>query len=560
MTQPVKISVLTSLYNCEHFLSDYLKALSTIEGKEQIEVLLLHNAPTDNEIAILQQYLSELDFVRHIIIPERESLYRTWNRGIAMSEGKYITVWNVDDVRFPNSIHLQAEALDNNPQAALAYGDIWESGQYGICGTKRTNSPLYNYKKEFFKSYHVSCFQMWRKSIHPIIGYYDEQFKCSADFDFQIRSALHFPFVKVEEMLGIYLGTDENKLSNNGLQNLENNVIYSRYGVYEKVNFFTIRKSLMQYKKNQMLFFNEWNPLTENQPFHFLYKLFSIFSGLFKSIIKQIKHSIKQIIMKSIFKKLYKLSFAYGFDPKKLVGTLKAKRNRGFLSDLAEFKRQKGNDNSFPLGQINPILSEKTEEGGTMKGFYFHQDLYAAQRIYKANPKKHLDIGSRTDGFIAHVASFRQIELIDIRLITSQVKNIAFRQADLMNLPEDLIDYCDSISSLHALEHFGLGHYGDPIDYLGHLKGIENITKILVTGGTFYFSVPMGKQRVEFNEQRVFSLEYLIDILSPNYTIQAFAYVDDKGNLVEDPELTPESIKSNFGCWYGCGIFTLIKK
>jgi hypothetical protein len=32
--------------------------------------------------------------------------------------------------------------------------------------------------------------------------------------------------------------------------------------------------------------------------------------------------------------------------------------------------------------------------------------------------------------------------------------------------------YCDSLSCLHALEHFGLGRYGDPIDPRGHEKGI----------------------------------------------------------------------------------------
>jgi SAM-dependent methyltransferase len=128
-----------------------------------------------------------------------------------------------------------------------------------------------------------------------------------------------------------------------------------------------------------------------------------------------------------------------------------------------------------------------------------------------------------------------------------------------MNLPEDMMDYCDSISSLHAIEHFGLGRYGDPIDYNGHLKGIENITKMLKEGGTFYFSVPIGQQRIEFNEQRVFSVEYLIRILSADYTIQSFSYVNDKGDLVENAELTEESIQTNFSCWYGCGIFTLIK-
>jgi SAM-dependent methyltransferase len=550
--------VLTSLYNCEAFLSDFLKALSQIEGQEQIEVLLLHNAPTKNELALINHHLPTLNFVRHIIIPERETLYRTWNRGIELSAGEYITIWNVDDVRFPRSILQQAQALDNNPQASMAYGDIWLSDQYGVQGAKKTDSPIDNRRthKKFLSGYYASCFQMWRKSVHSVIGYYDEQFKCVADFDFQIRLALRYSLVKVSEPLGIYFENRPDKLSHNGLQELENNIVYLRYGVYEKVNLFSDKLSRTQYRKDEFLFFDAWHPVQEPKSFSFLHRAIGWNICIIKSTLKHIKINL----MKPFFKRLYKTSVAYGFDPKKLRNTLQSSRNRAFRADMQEFLRQKGSDPTFRWGTLYPTLSEGGEEGGTMKGAYFHGDLHVAQQIFEAHPQKHLDIGSRTDGFVAHVASFREIELIDIRPIHTQVKNICFRQADLMNLPEDMLDYCDSISSLHVLEHFGLGRYGDPIDYLGHLKGIENITKILKKGGTFYFSVPMGPQRIEFNEQRVFSLSYLIQILSVNYTIHAFSYVNDKGDLIKNATLTDSAVQSDFSCWYGCAIFTLIKK
>jgi len=69
-----------------------------------------------------------------------------------------------------------------------------------------------------------------------------------------------------------------------------------------------------------------------------------------------------------------------------------------------------------------------------MRGHYFHQDLLIAREIYKNNPVKHIDIGSRIDGFVAHVAVFREIEIFDIRLQENNVKNIIYRQADLMRI------------------------------------------------------------------------------------------------------------------------------
>jgi len=234
--------------------------------------------------------------------------------------------------------------------------------------------------------------------------------------------------------------------------------------------------------------------------------------------------------------------------------------NFWYLLDLAKLKKQKGNDNTFVFAKPFPIFHEKTEEGGTMSGPYFHQDLYVATKIYESNPHKHLDIGSRTDGFVAHVAVFRNIDMLDIREISSKVKNINFKRADLMQLPDYLVESYDSISSLHALEHFGLGRYGDPVDYWGYLKAIKNITLILSKGGTFYFSVPIGPQRIEFNAHRVFSIKYLLSIFKEDYELKSFSFVDDKGDFFEDAKLNDTNIETNCNCRYGCGIFTLKKK
>lgn len=306
MGKSKKISVLTSLYNCEGFLPAYFHALAKIEGKEQIEVLLLHNAPNEKELALIAEQLPALDFVRHIVIPERETLYRTWNRGIRLSEGEYITVWNVDDLRFPASIIQQAEALDNHPEAAIAYGDIWVTNQYGVYGTKKTHTPVFNpaTRKEFLSKFNMSCFQMWRKSIHSTIGYYDEQFKCVADFDFQIRVALHFPFVKTEEILGAYLDDQPHKLGRNGLQPIERNIVCLRYANYWCMNIFLLPASKKKYQRNGMLIFDEWKDFTEKAPFGWFYKLQGIIRACFDSSYWLCRQTAKKIIFPIFPKKL----------------------------------------------------------------------------------------------------------------------------------------------------------------------------------------------------------------------------------------------------------------
>jgi hypothetical protein len=232
-----------------------------------------------------------------------------------------------------------------------------------------------------------------------------------------------------------------------------------------------------------------------------------------------------------------------------------------FLKGYREIKNQAARAKAdFPFGKLYPCLEDAKNESGVASGHYFHQDLLVASRVFKNNPIKHVDIGSRIDGLVAHIASFREIEVLDIRELSNTIANIHFRRFNLIDKNFNLKDYCDSVSCLHALEHFGLGRYGDEIDYSGHLTGWNNIYKMLKKGGKLYFSVPIGPQRIEFNAHRVFSVKYLLDLIGSSYKIDSFSYVDDDGNLYSNVALEERSIDNNFSCLYGCGIFELSKK
>lgn len=236
------------------------------------------------------------------------------------------------------------------------------------------------------------------------------------------------------------------------------------------------------------------------------------------------------------------------------------RNTKWYNRDFRSFKEKLGVGSEFPLYKNFPCLNDRDDAAGFVGNPYFQQDLYVARRIFERQPLKHVDIGSRIDGFVAHVAVFREVEVFDIRPMDLFIKNIVFKQSDLMDENNIPVGYCDSISCLHALEHFGLGRYGDQIDPDGHLKGFNNITKILKSGGTFYFSVPMGIQRIEFNAHRIFGMPYLMTMVAKDYDVASFSYIDDDAVFHENVLLSEESIANSFGCNLGCAIFELIKR
>lgn len=203
-----------------------------------------------------------------------------------------------------------------------------------------------------------------------------------------------------------------------------------------------------------------------------------------------------------------------------------------------------------------PVLEDYEDQAGTMSGHYFHQDLLVSQKIFSDNPRRHLDVGSRTDGFVAHVASFRPLEIVDIRPIVSKVRNISFVQADMSNPPKEL-GKTDSLSCLHVLEHFGLGRYGDSIDPNGHLVGFKSLIDLLERRAKFYLSFPISNtERVAFNAHRVFHPSSPLSWPGAELLeLEGFAFVDDSGDLHSDATIE-DAIASNL--WYGCGIYTFV--
>ncbi|TAE72808.1 MAG: DUF268 domain-containing protein [Verrucomicrobia bacterium] len=206
-----------------------------------------------------------------------------------------------------------------------------------------------------------------------------------------------------------------------------------------------------------------------------------------------------------------------------------------------------------------PILDERNASSGSL-GAYFHQDLEVAKWIHQAAPRRHVDVGSRIDGLIGHLAVFREVEVLDIRPQPEQVPNVSFRQLDLMApLLEEWKEATDSLSCLHTIEHFGLGRYGDPIDASGHLKGLGQLKRMVAPGGRLYLSTPIGPQRVEFNANRVFAVATLLGWFEDGWTIERFAYIDDAGCLHRDVDWRSPAAVSHFGCRNGLGIVVVRK-
>lgn len=251
---------------------------------------------------------------------------------------------------------------------------------------------------------------------------------------------------------------------------------------------------------------------------------------------------------------IYHFFSEFGLDPIKFTHSLAS--IPWYLSQVTQFLLRLNKSNvknkSFTL---SPSFNDRYDGAGKLDRHYFYQDLWAARKVYEDNPNCHIDVGSRVDGFIAHLLTFREVEVLDIRPMPSLIRGMKFRQLDLMIYNDVPSSICDSVSCLHALEHFGLGRYGDPIDPEGYIKGLRSLTKLLRPGGKLLLSVPIGHECIKFNSHRIFSAETIIQYTESDLQLISFSYIDDDKNFYEDvsiQSLPPKLI-------FGCGMFEFIK-
>ncbi|MFL5580746.1 MAG: DUF268 domain-containing protein [Gemmatimonadaceae bacterium] len=238
-------------------------------------------------------------------------------------------------------------------------------------------------------------------------------------------------------------------------------------------------------------------------------------------------------------------------DPKLLVDKWRALP--AFLRNLAHYRRA----NPSPAFRVRAAelyytSYDRFAAAGAVRTHYFHQDLWAARQLRARGVTRHVDVGSRLDGFVAHVLPFCEVEYVDIRPLDVPVEGLTVRTGSILALPH-ASDSVESLSCLHVIEHIGLGRYGDPIDPDGHVRAARELSRVLAPGGVLLLGTPVGRERLCFDAHRVFDPSTVLGMFDGLELVE-FAFIDDHGNGV-----SAAGVDAARRCEFGCGLFVFRK-
>ena len=247
-----KVSSITPCFNMERYMEGFLENLSTQTHKD-LEIVMDHNNPSDREMEIIEKYQETNDNLLHIKVDGVDPIGISMNRCIEYATGDYLCIWNVDDLRTPDSIEVMAKTLDENPDIDFVYGNFVIVNKFGD-----TNGRIVDETgREDELTYHMILgpFFMFRKSILEKTNVFDDQLLSGADYDLALRLAfngkgMHIPRPHI---LGYYLDEGMGASTRpNSKQPIEQTVIEMRYGLKIK-NQHLIEKSKQDYDVNHII-------------------------------------------------------------------------------------------------------------------------------------------------------------------------------------------------------------------------------------------------------------------------------------------------------------------
>lgn len=187
---PMKVSVVTAVYNRERTLG---RALASLNGQEhpEVEQVLVDGGSTDRSLEVAAQHPAPEPQTRRTLSEPDEGIYDAINKGIGLATGDIVGLLHSDDeLASPQTLVRVVEAMQD-PGIDLVYGDLeffaaddpvrvvrsWRSGPFQRSALRRGWMPP-----------HPTVYV--RRSVFDRFGLYDTSYRIAGDYDFLLRVLL----------------------------------------------------------------------------------------------------------------------------------------------------------------------------------------------------------------------------------------------------------------------------------------------------------------------------------------------------------------------------------
>ncbi|GEM_PF-1543101 len=204
---PILVSAIVSTYNSEKFIRGLLEDLEAQTIRDRMEIIVIDSGSLQKESAIVAEFqkkYSNISYTR----TKRENSHATFNRGLELARGKYVTMANTDDRHHPDAFRRMVEVLEKRPDIGVVYFDsaVTQTPNTTLDKgpiTGRFRWPDFN-RRLLFQVCFIGPQPMWRKSLHDQYGPLDPEFVSAGDYEWWLRISDKTGFFHIPQILGLY--------------------------------------------------------------------------------------------------------------------------------------------------------------------------------------------------------------------------------------------------------------------------------------------------------------------------------------------------------------------
>jgi glycosyltransferase involved in cell wall biosynthesis len=206
-----KVSVIIPTFNRA---DKVCRAVSSVidQTYQDIEIIVIDDASTDNTIERLNEFGSRIKIIRH---EKNMGVSAARNSGIRIAKGEYIALLDSDDYWLQEKLEVQIAFFSSNPDAVICQArELW------VRHGKRVNPGNKHLKPSddiFMPSLKLCLVSpsavMLKRSLLDEVGIFDEAFPVCEDYDLWLRISYKYPVYLIEQDLLVKEGGAPDQLS-----------------------------------------------------------------------------------------------------------------------------------------------------------------------------------------------------------------------------------------------------------------------------------------------------------------------------------------------------------
>jgi glycosyltransferase involved in cell wall biosynthesis len=197
------ISVIVPVYNGAKTIRETIESVLN-QTFQDFELIIINDGSKDSTLEILAEIQ---DSRLKVFSYPNAGLAASRNRGIERAIGEYISFIDADDLWTPDKLEAQLKAIQDNPEAAVAYSwtnYIDQSSQFLRRGGYITANGDVLAKLLVVDFLENGSNPLIRRQALIEVGGFDESLPAAEDWDILLRLAAHYHFVAVPSAQVLY--------------------------------------------------------------------------------------------------------------------------------------------------------------------------------------------------------------------------------------------------------------------------------------------------------------------------------------------------------------------